>query len=298
MAEETRGFQISNGVKTFDSIALEKRGIVCTDEPNIDARSFANEFLYNDDAQTYSLNQSVPNQQTFTLKFELAIFGPEATETMNQLIAFFDAIGQEFTIRRNATKFPNTFVVDSFSGDRRAKGSLIPFEVTASYVGDFRDYEVRRKRVIFNGDQELFEFDHYFKDPEPSTIFDEAIRGQFIQDLNTNTGKTQGVVYNFRPLEPFDEIKITNQTTNEIFRVNNYNFIVGDEIIFDTELDEPEFTLIRNQDRTNLLEYVDFTVSSLPILHPGNNEIRIDLYRDGVGIDNVLTYALFWERVI
>lgn len=297
MADEVRGFTISDGLRTFDSIALEKRGIVCTDEPNIDARSFSNEYIYNDDTQSYTLSQSHPNQATFTLQFALAIFGPDATEAMNELIAFFDSVGHEYTITRNATKYPNTFVVDSFSGNRRAKGELVPFEVTCSYVGDFRDYEVRRKRVIFNGDQELFKFDHYFKSPEPSTVFDEAIRGKFIQDLVNNTGKIEGIYYYFKPLVPFDVIQITNQTNNEIFRIN-YEFEVGDEIIFDTELDEPTFTLTRGSDTINLLMEVDFTVSTLPMLNPGSNVIRMDFFSNGVGIDDVLAYAAYWERVI
>ena len=296
MIKSTRGWEISEGTKTIKSLDLEKTGIVCTDEPNIDNKSFNNEFIYNEDSQSYSLNTSRPNQVQFTLKFEITKFGIKASNAIEDLKSYFDKPGLEFTIIRNVNKFPNTFVIDSIDTSHyTSKGEWAGFEVSGSYVGEYRDYAQIREKVIFTGEIPMFEFPHSFSDPEPSTMFDEQIPGDFIKTLTNDTGRLEGLIYHIEILEPIDSIKITNQTMGDVFKID-YPFSLEDEVTFNTELDEPEIMINSDGELINLLTFIDFSVSVLPMLYSGDNEIRIDLYYEGQGKEGAKIWAEYWNR--
>lgn len=293
-----RGWTITDGSRTIDSLEIEKTGIICIGEDNIDDVAFSNEYVYNEDTQSYTLNVSYPNQVVFGLRFAITRFGTEAMNTIIDLRSFFDQSGKEFTIIRNVTGFPNTFVVDRIvTGHLNDTGNFLEFEVSGSYVGNFQNYEARRQRITFNGHEPVFHFTHTFDAPEPSTILSDLVLGYMIKELPNNSGRITGLIYTFEVIDRFNQFIIENLTFNEKMVVN-YQFEEGDVIIIDTESEEPSFTLNRAGVITNLIRMVDFSVSSIPILYQGVNRIRIDLFQDGVGVERTEIYAEYWDRVV
>lgn len=297
---ELRGFSITDAdeSRVIDSLALETNGIICVGEDNIDDISFSNEYIYNEDSQGYALNTAYPNQVSFTLKFKILRRGAHAANTIMDLRSFFDQSGKSFYITRNVIGFRNEFVVDSISTSHLSEdNNYIQFEFTGSYIGDFQNYRVRRKRTTFNGESPEFEFPHYFEAPEPSTIISDLIEGNMIKVINNNTGKILGLTYTFMVKDEFNKFKIENITFDERIVVN-YQFLKGDKIVIDTESDEPSFIVLRNGERISLLKMVDFSVSSVPTLYSGDNRIRIDLFQDGAGVDGYNIYAEYWNRAV
>lgn len=296
LGETYRGWKISNGSREIDSLTIENTGIACVAEDNIDDLSFSNEFIYNDDTQSYYLSTAKPNQVTFTLSFLLSNYGVQGAADLESLKTFFDQAGAEFTIVRNINKFPNTFVVNSISTSHYTNGNaLMGFEVSASYVGDFRQYLSEHVKVAFNGEENAFQFDHYFEAPEPSTIFGTYKNQEYIRDLDNNTGKVEGLIYEVEVVDEIDTLRITNLTYEEQLAIK-YDFKQGDMITLDTELDEPEFTLLRGTTTINLLPYIDFSVSSMPVLYVGIQSIRMDLIANGVTVGYSKAFATYWRR--
>jgi len=291
-----RGWIINDGTTVMNSLVVEKSGIICIGEDNIDDKSFNNEYIYNEDTRSYSLNASVPNQVSFTLKFRITTWGENASKMLVDLKNFFDQVGKEFIFTRNINNFPNTFVVDAIMASHISnQGEYIGFEVACSYVGEFKDYIAVRRKIIFNGDERLFEFEHEFVAPEPSTEFSKRVDDNFIENLNNDTGKSAGLIYTINPLEPIDSIKITNLTTNEVFKIDS-EFDTPDQIILDTEADEPTFILNRNGALINLLLNVDFSVSTIPMLSLGDNLIRVDMTYRNLGKSKVDLIVEYWDK--
>lgn len=294
----TRGWKISDGNRTIDSLLIEKTGIICVGEDNIDDVAFSNEYVYNEDSQSYSLNVAYPNQVTFTLRFKITRWGNSAMETLIDLRSFFDQAGKEFTIERAVTGFPNRFVVDSImTSHLREDGNYLEFELAASYVGEFQNYEAKRIRITFNGHEPKFKFTHTFDAPEPSTIFSELIIGHMIKILPNNSGRIIGLTYTFEVIDRFNQFIIENLTFGEKMVVN-YQFETDDVITIDTESDEPRLLVRRAGVYTNLIRMVDFSVSTIPVLYVGDNRIRIDLFQDGEGVNRTEVYAEYWNRVV
>lgn len=294
----TRGWTISDGERTIESLLIEKAGIICTGEDNIDDVSFSNDYIYNEDSQSYELNTSHPNQVTFTLTFTITRWGEEASDTLVDLRSFFDQAGRRFTIIRNVTGFPNTFAVDTIQTSHLTEeGHYMEFVVSGSYIGEFQNYEAVRRRITFNGHDPAFHFTHIFKAPEPSTILSELVVGHIIKVVPNNSGKTIGLVYTVIVEERFNQFIIENLTFGEKMVVN-YQFEIDDVITIDTEADEPYFGVSRAGEKINLIRMVDFSQSSIPLLYSGDNRIRIDTFQDGEGVEPGVVYAEYWNRVV